>query len=167
MTTRDHLIYHLQEQYAFQRDFLPLLNEMEHGGSDEHLRLLLHEEHEGLRNEMETLDRGLSLLGARFKQESNAVVPALRETTERFKHRMNPTPEHRDIHAALEVMKVSLMSVAEYQGDAEMARAIGEQDVALLLEENLHRQTQGLERLQAFIPQLIAKVSKSEARRAA
>ena len=59
------------------------------------------------------------------------------------------------------------MSVAAFQGEAEMARAIGEQDVALLLEENLHRQTQGLEAMQAFIPQLMGRVSRSEARRAA
>ena len=167
MTTRDHLVYHMQEQYAFERDYLPLLNEMEHSGTDEQLRQLLREERDGLRNEMETLDRGLSLLGARFRAERSPLVPGFKEAIERFKHRLNPSPDHRDIESALEVLRVSLMAVAEYQGDAELARAIGEQDVALLLEENLHSRTESLETLQAFIPQLINKVSKSEARRAA
>ena len=154
MTTRDHLIYHLQELYSFERDYLPLLMEAAHTAGNERLKELLLVEHEGLRNEMETLERALNLLSARYKQEHTPLVPGFKEATERFKHQLNPSQEQLDIHAATETLKVAQMLIGAYWVDVELARAIGESDVALLLEETLQRETQSRDALHQYLPRV-------------
>lgn len=167
MNTREHLIYLLQDHYSFERDYLAHLLELHHGCRNERLRALLDEEHIGLRSEMDTTERCLHLLGARYKQERNAVVPGIKEASQRFVHQTNPTRDQMDIHSALEVLKVARMIAGGYEGDIELARAIGEQDVAKLLEENLARQMQSITGLQRFLPKLVTDISRSEASRAA
>lgn len=167
MTTRDHLVYGLQEQYSFTRDVLPQVDLLHHDCASKRLCRVLQEQRDGLRGEMEVLDRALNLLGGRFRDERSLLAPALKEGLGRFRHQMNPSREQFDIQAALLLMQVIQISRGVYQGTVELARAIGEQDVALLLEENLHRQTQGLKMLLTFLPQLAQEVTRAEARRAA
>lgn len=169
MTTRDHLVHHLQELYAFERDFLPWLAEAQHQCSNDRLRYLLLHERENMRSDMESLDRALNLLSARYKQERDAVVPGLKEASARFRRQMTSSREQWNIHLALVAIKVAHLLQGTFVGDVEMARAIGEQDVAKLLEETSQRQQDGLATLEAFLPQLIAEVNSGsgEARKAA
>ena len=167
MTTRDHLVHHLQELYAFERDFLPWLAEAQHQSTSDRLRYLLLHERENMRSDLESLERALNLLSARYKQERNAVVPGLKEASARFQRQMAPSREQWDIHLALETIKVAYMLQGTFVGEIEMARAIGEQDVAKLLEETQQRQQDGLDTLEAFLPQLIADVNSGETRKAA
>lgn len=167
MTTRTHLVHHLQDIYSFVRDFLPLLREMEHASKDERLHRLLRADHDAMQNGMETIERALNLLGARYKMERSPMVAALREETERFKHQMNPTPEHMEIHHLLGALKVAQITSSAYQGEIELARAIGEQDVATLLEENLQREAQSIATLRDLLPRLATEISRSESRQAA
>ena len=167
MTTREHLIYHLQELYAFHRDFLPLLDSMRHESGNERLRDLLHDMHEGLKSEMEILERALNLLGGQYKHERNAVVPGLKEDTQRFKHQMNPSQEQLDIHSALEALKVAHFAIGAYFGDMELARSLGEQDVVTLLQENLQRQRNGEKSIQQYMPALVQGITRAETRHAA
>ncbi|MHB9131435.1 MAG: DUF892 family protein [Armatimonadota bacterium] len=167
MTTRDHLIYHLQENYSILRDLLPQLDVMHHQSGNGRLRELLQQHHKTLQGEMDVLERSLNLLSAEFKMERSTIVPALKEATERFKHRMNPSQEQLDIHWATEMLKVGYLMRAAYQGDTAMAQAIGEQDVARLLDENLQREVDDLQAMRKFLAQLLRDVSKGEARQAA
>jgi len=167
MTTREHLIYRLQERYAFLADFLPMLDQIRHGTTDERLRKLEAHEHEELMGEIDTLERALNLLGAQYKLEHNPIDPALQESSRRFKHQMNPSAEQTDVHHILLLNAIAQYVAAGYQGDAELARGIGEQDVALLLEENLQRQHEGYRAMRSLMPAMVREMCRIEAQRAA
>jgi len=167
MTTRDQLIYRLQDQYAFHRDMLPLLNLLRHEAGASTLRTLLTRQHDEMRTDLETLERVLSLLGGRYKQEHHLLSAGFSEATQRFKHQMNPSREQLDIYALLMLIDVGQMEHGAYQGDIDLARALGEQDVVKLLEEIDHRQTDTVNALRQYAPTLIGGVSRGEARQAA
>ncbi|HEY3415245.1 MAG TPA: DUF892 family protein [Armatimonadota bacterium] len=167
MTTRDHLIAHVQDMYAFARDYLPVLHAQGRMCRLERLRDLLGQQHADLRDEMETLERVLNLLSARFTMERSPIVPGLEQASRRFRYRMNPSREQLDLHLALETLAVSQLIIGKYQGEIELARAIGEQDVVLLLQENLTRQEQGQRALRQFLPTLLQEAGPEEIRRVA
>lgn len=167
MTTRDQLVFALQDQYAFLRDFLPVLNVLRHDVDNQHLHRLLDQERDGMQGEMETLDRALNLLGARYTCERSPLAPGFREKLDRFKHRHSPAQEQLGIYAVITMMAVAQLLIGGYQGDAELASAIGEQDVATLLEENAQRQQAGLRALQRFASPHIRDIGQAEARPAA
>jgi len=167
VTTRDHLIYQLQVLYAFDRDVLPIMDSMIHEDGNAELRQILQRQHDGIKGELEPLERALNLLGAQYKMERSPITPALKEALERFKHQMNPAQDQLDIHALLLMMHTSHVIISEYKGGIELARAVGEQDVVTLLEENCQRHTAGLNEMENFAPTLIQQVSRQEINRAA
>ena len=167
MTTRDHLVYALQNMYSFSRDFLALLDSMIHECGSDELRCVLQLQHDGIKSELEPLERALNVLGAKIKMERSVLVPAIKETAARFKHQMNPSQEQLDVHSLLVTMRVTSLMRGTYQGDIELARAVGEQDIVTLLQENLHRQAAGLRSLQALASTLTQEVGRKEMRHAA
>ncbi|HEX2948862.1 MAG TPA: DUF892 family protein [Armatimonadota bacterium] len=167
MTTRDHLIYHMQDLYSFERDMIPLLLEMRSECNDDHIQQLLQDEGDAMRSEMDTIERGLNLLSTFFRQERNPLVPALKDAYQRFKRQTNPPAEQRDIYSALALFKAQHSCIAAYQGLIEMARAIGEQDVAMLMSENQQRQQRRSDSVQQYIPSLVSGTNRGESRQAA
>ncbi len=167
MSTREHLIIKLQEQYAFLRDYLPQLDAVIHQAANGRLRVLLRKQHDEMRAIVEALDRTLSLLGARYTLEHHPVAQAQKEATERFRHRLNPSREQLDMHVAIEALAVEQLLLGHTQGEAEMARAVGEPDVAKVLDETIQRQQTIITALHDCLPALIGEISRTEARRAA
>ncbi len=124
MTTRDHLIYRMQEIYSFQRDFLALLDLMINECAHTELCQLLRRRHESIKGELEPLERGLNVLGAQYKMERHPLPPAFKEITSRFKHQMNPSREQLDVYILLQVINVANLSISDYRGNIELARAL-------------------------------------------
>ncbi len=167
MTTRDQLIFHLQEEYSFLRDFLPLLDTLHHEVGHASLAARLQVEREGIRADLETLERALSVLGARYKMERSTVAPGFKEAMARFKAQLNPPREQLDVYALLDAVKVAQLAIGAYQGLRELARAIGEMDVVTLITENLQREQETVTALLTLAPDLLRGIGGSEARWAA
>jgi ferritin-like metal-binding protein YciE len=167
MTTRDQLIFHLQEEYSFLRDFLPLLDTLHHEVGHANLAARLQQEREGIRTDLETLERALNVMGAHYKMERSAVAPGFKEAMLRFKAQMVPPREQIDIFALLDAVKVAQLAIGAYQGLRELARAVGEMDVATLLTENLQREQETVSALLALAPELLRAIGGAEARWAA
>ncbi|MHB9026302.1 MAG: DUF892 family protein [Armatimonadota bacterium] len=167
MTTRDHLVAHVQDQYAFVREYLAVLQAQRHRCGQARLRELLAQQHADMRDEMETLERVLNLLSARYTMERSPLVRALEETSRRFRHQRNPSHEQLDIHFALEMLAVAQLLIGKYQGEIELARAVGEQDIALLLRENLTRHETNARALRQLFPSLVQGEERGEIRRVA
>lgn len=167
MTTREMLVYLLQDTYAFHRDVLALLDRYHHEASDDRVRRVLQTQRDGVRGEMETTERALNLLGARFTMEHSVPGRGLVEASERFRHRMQPTRPQLEVLALLTMQDAAAVARAKYQSAAELARALGEQDVARLVEEMDYRQTLGQGDVAEVLPQLIAESYGGEQRRAA
>ena len=167
MTTRDYLIVLLQGAHALHRDVLPMLDNLRHQSTDGRVQLALQTQHDGLRGEMETAEQALNLLGARFTLEHSVPGRGLKEAGDRFRHQHAPTREQLDVHALLLALTAAGIARGMYQGAMGMAQAIGEQDVAKLLEEMDHRQVIGQADLGELIPRLLQEIEARGARRAA
>lgn len=167
MTTRDHLIHIVQEQYAFLRDFLPVVAEMRRDVRDNKVSRWLECEYTAYTDELETLDRVLNLLGARNAPTQSHLVPGATDTLRRFKELGAPSQEQLTIHAALTLFAVSQYLQGAYTGDVELARAIGEQDLALLLEENARQRAFGAKTWAKIAPAYIRQIGHAETRHAA
>ncbi|HEY3376649.1 MAG TPA: DUF892 family protein [Armatimonadota bacterium] len=167
MTTRDHLVHRLQELYAYERDVLPLIMEMQHTAGDERVCLVLRQMRDELRSELETLEQGINLLSAHVRQERSTMVPGLHEALSRFKHQLNPSQEQWAMHTVLVALTIVYDILGAYAGDHALASATGESDVVLLLEEN-RRKAQGTQRrLASSMTTLVAENGQHESRRAA
>jgi hypothetical protein len=167
MTTRDHLVYQLQAHYSCGRDLLPWLDLLHHRAGHEQPREMLAQVHAVLRSQLELLERALNLLGARYKQEHNPFPPAEHEATERFQHRMAPSQEQVEIYALLEVTHWLHWFNGAFQGEVDLAREIGEADVARLLTEGSEQLHAILEPLAVVRGATIRGVARTETRRAA
>jgi len=167
MMTREHLVQLLQEMYAFHRDTLPLLDSLRHMANDKRVRSVLQTQHDGVRGEMETAERALNLLGARYSMEHSILAAGLKEDSDRFRHRQSPERALIEVHALLVVLTAAGIVRSKYQGAMEMAQAIGEQDVTRLLEEMDGREVTGQADLGELMPQLIQEINAREIRRAA
>ncbi len=167
MTTRDHVVHQLQLLYALHRDLLPMFDEMHHQAGYDPVRRVLDRQREDFRNEVERLERGLSLLGAQYKMERSAVASGFKEEVHRFKHQMNPAREQLDLHAVLDLLAIAHYLIGVYQGCAELLRTIGEQDVATLAEESRQQQQEHVRALEELLQDLAQEVAMIEARRAA
>lgn len=167
MTTREHLVLLLQEIYAFHRDLLPLLDSLRHMASDRRVRSVLQTQHDGVRGEMETAERALNLLGAHYSMAHSILAAGLKEDSDRFRHRESPERAILEVHALQTALTAAGIARSWYQGAMEMALAIGEQDVARLLEEMDTREVTGQADLGELMPQLIQEINAGEIRRAA
>lgn len=167
MGTRELLVYRLQELFGFDRDLLPILDVMHQRALSERLRVLLGRQRETLRAELDTLEQALNLLGARFSLEHSTLAPAFREAMARFRARTDPAPDIQDIAAVLDLMKTSHLALGAYEGAIELARAVGEGDVATLLDELLQQQAATLAVLRDFALTLIGEMGGEEGRKAA
>ena len=167
MTTREHLVLLLQEMYSFHRDMLPLLDSLRHMGGDRRVRSVLQTQHDGVRGEMETAERALDLLGARFSMEHSILAAGLKEYSDRFRHRGSPERAILEVQALQIALTAAGIARSRYRGAMEMALAIGEQDVARLLEEMDSREVIGQADLGELMPQLIQEINAGEIRRAA
>ncbi len=113
MTTRDQLIYRMQEIYALQRDLLALLDTMRHESQVAELQQVLQHQHDITHAQLEPLERALNVLGAQYKMEHSPFVPVYKEVIARFKHQMNPSREQLDIYTLLLLLAscVSLLTL--------------------------------------------------------
>jgi ferritin-like metal-binding protein YciE len=167
MGTRELLVYRLQELYGFHHDLLPIFDAMHQRALSERLRVMLGRQRDMLRTELDTLEQALNLLGARFSLEHSTVAPAFREAMARFRARTDPPPDILDIATVLDLMKTAHLAIGTYEGSIELARAIGEGDVATLLDELLQHQVADLAALRDFALSLISEISEEEGRQAA
>ncbi len=167
MTTREMLVYVLQETYAFHRDALSLLDRLHHEASDERVRRVLQTQRDGVRGEMETSERALNLLGARFTLEHSVLGRGVQEVGERFRHRLGPSRPQLEILALFAALDCAAIARSKYQAAAELARTLGEQDVVRLLEEMDYREVIGQGDLAGVLPLLLAESYGGEQRRAA
>lgn len=167
MMTREHLVLVLQEMYSFHRDLLPLLDSLRHMANDKRVRSVLQTQHDGVRGEMETAERALDLLGARYSMEHSILAAGLKEDSDRFRHRQSPERSLLEVHALLVALTATGIVRSKYQGAMEMAQAIGEQDVARLLEEMDSREVTGQADVGELMPKLIQEINAREIRRAA
>jgi len=167
MTIREHLVLSLQEIYAFHRDMLPLLDSLRHLAGDQRARIALQTQHDGVHGEQETANRALLQLDARFKMEHSVYAASLKEASDRFRHQESPAREQLEIHALLTALAATGIARSKYLGALEMALAIGEQDVARMLEEMDKREVIGQGDLAELLPQLIQEAGSGESRQAA
>jgi len=167
MTSRDHLVILLQQMYSFHRDVLPLLDSLHHLADDERVRRALQTQHDGVRGEMETVEQALNLLGVRFKLEHSTLAGSLKEASDRFRRQQSPTRDQLAVHMLLTALAAAGIARSQYQVAVEMAQAIGEGDVARLLEEMDHREVVGQADLGELAPQLLQEITLREIRRAA
>ena len=167
MTTRDHLIYILQEVYSFHRDVLPVLDSLRHMSADARVRSVLQTTVDGIRGELETTERALNLISARYKMEHSALGVGIKEASDRFRHQISPSRAELDVHALQVAVTAAAIARSKYLGATEMARAIGEQDLVKLLEEMDQREVIGMADNAELAPQLIQEINAGEERRAA
>jgi ferritin-like metal-binding protein YciE len=167
MTIREHLVVLLQEIHAFHRDVLPLLDSLRHLADDERVRRVLQTQHDGIRGECETANQSLEQLGARFTMGQSVLAFSLKEASERFRHQMSPSRAQLDIHALLIALAAAGIARSKYQGAVGMALALGEQQVARMLEEMDQREVMGQGDLGDVLPQLIQEAGAGETREAA
>lgn len=167
MTTREMLVYVLQEIYAFHRDTLSLLDRLHHEATDDRVRRVLQTQRDGVRGELETAERALNLLGARFIMEHSVPGRGVVEASERFRQRMQPARAQLEVLALLATLDAAAIARGKYQGAAELARVLGEQDVVRLLEEMDYREVIGQGDLAGLLPVLLTEHYGGEQRRAA
>lgn len=156
MPLQKHLVVHLQEMYATERDYQNLLQGWSNKIQNSRLKSLVDEQIDGINQQMSNLKQCMSSLRSSPKDLPSAFVQALRREDRMTTTEMSDmTPQDTDAHIALTDVSFGQMEIGKYQGMVNMAKTLERQDVVDRLQQNLDSEQQDVRKMQRLLPSLL------------
>lgn len=157
MPLEKHLVVHLQEMLASERDYREYLDGWSDKVTNPQLKAAVQHQINDIQQEMDVLRRCMSVMGASPKEGlKSPLVQAFRQEDEETMREMpNATPADMDVHICLFDIKFGHSEVGVYQGMIDMAKALNRSDVVDLLQENFRSEQRDVQQMQNLLPTLI------------
>ena len=111
---------------------------------DEELQQPLQQHVEETRQQIKNLEQVFAGLGQKAKAEPCPGIDGIKEEHDHFLESEQPSPEVRELFATGAGARIEHYEIAAYTGLVESAKAMGEKDAVVLLEENLKGEQQML-----------------------
>ena len=152
-----HLVVHLHEMYATERDFRDYLNSWSEKVSNPQLKTAVQHQINDIQQEMDILRRCISMMGASPKEElKSQMVQAFRQEYHTMMHEMpNATLSDMDVHLALLDVTFGHAELGAYQGMIDMAKVLNRKDIVDLLQQNFRSEQRDVQQMQNLLPTLI------------
>jgi ferritin-like metal-binding protein YciE len=145
-TTRDLLIDEMRDLYHAEKQLVKALPKMAKAATTDKLRQAFEHHLEETKGQIERLDQAFDKLDARSSgkrcEAMEGLIDEAKEMIEEIK-----TPEVLDAALIMAAQKVEHYEIASYGSVRELARALGEAEIAKLLDETLTEEKQADQKL--------------------
>ncbi len=161
MALKEHLIVHLQEQFATEKGKAQYLGEWSARISDSQLKSVVQGEIADIAWELDGLKQCLAVFGEFPQDLPSPFVMAFRQedqvTQQTLSHEL---PADLDVHLALNELGFGNLEIGFCQGMLNMAQALNEQEVVNQLQQIIAREQHGLNTVRSLLPRLITQSSQ-------
>jgi len=157
MPLEKHLVVHLQEMLATERDYRDYLAGWSDKVTNAQLKSTVQSQINDIRQEMDILRRCMGMLGATPQEGMRSpLVAAFRQEDQATMQAMpDATPADMDVHLCINDIKFGHSELGEYQSVIDMATALDRSDVAGLLQDNFRSEQRDVQQMQNLLPTLI------------
>jgi ferritin-like metal-binding protein YciE len=157
MPLDQHLMVHMQEIYADARNYRNLLNGWSDQLRNQQLRTMIAQQIHEIGDQLDNLRQCLLIMGSAPDEAMLSPVVDALQREDQITHRAIPnmSPADMDVHVAMTDISFGQMEIGAYQGMVDMARELGQQDVATMLQHNLEEEQDDIWQMQQLLPELI------------
>jgi ferritin-like metal-binding protein YciE len=159
---RDLFLHELGDVLYAEKTLVKALPKLQEEASDEELSSGFADHLEETRQHVKNLEQAFEALGEPVKADKCPGIEGIKKEHDDFVANESPTSEVLDAFLTGAGARTEHYEIAAYEGLVTMATAMGEDDVASLLNENLEQEKAALARMQT-IGQRLAKVGAKTA----
>jgi len=145
---RDLFIHELGDILYAENVLVKALPKMAQEADDGDLSAGFEEHLEETRGQIETLNRVFETIGEKPKAEKCPGIEGIKTEHDQFFSEHDAAPEVADLFLAGAGARTEHYEIAAYSGLITMAKALGEDEAAKLLEKNLEQEKAALEKLE-------------------
>jgi ferritin-like metal-binding protein YciE len=159
---RDLFLHELGDVLYAEKTLVKALPKLQEEASDEELSSGFADHLEETRQHVKNLEQAFEALGEPVKADKCPGIEGIKKEHDDFVANESPTSEVLDAFLTGAGARTEHYEIAAYEGLVTMATAMGEDDVASLLNENLEQEKAALARMQT-IGKRLAKVGAKTA----
>ena len=164
MSDPRHLFLHeLGDVLYAEKTLVKALPKLQEEASDTELASGFADHLEETRQHVKNLEQAFEALGERAKAEKCPGIEGIKKEHDDFVANESPTPEVLDAFLTGAGARTEHYEIAAYEGLVTMATAMGEDNVASLLNENLEQEKAALAKMQTIGKRLAKNRVKSAA----
>ncbi len=160
---RDLFLHELGDVLYAEKTLVKALPKLQEEASDAELASGFAEHLEETRQHVKNLEQAFEALGEPAKAEKCPGIEGIKKEHDDFVANESPTSEVLDAFLTGAGARTEHYEIAAYEGLVTMATAMGEDDVASLLNENLEQEKVALSRMQTIGKRLAKNRVKSAA----
>lgn len=158
-TPRDLYLHELGAALNTERTVLEMLPELEEHANDAQLKQALRQHHEDTRWQIANLERAFQALGAEVDETTCPAMEGLEKETQANLKLVDDRLNDQVVVAG--VTGTEHHEIALYEGLITGAEAMGEEDVAALLRENLENEQATLQKARQMTQQLAQRAAEA------
>ena len=160
---RDLFLHELGDVLYAEKTLVKALPKLQEEASDEELASGFAAHLEETRQHVKNLEQAFEALGEPAKAEKCPGIEGIKKEHDDFVANESPTPEVLDAFLTGAGARTEHYEIAAYEGLVTMATAMGEDDVASLLNKNLEQEKAALAKMQTIGKRLAKNRVKSTA----
>ncbi len=157
MSLTHHLVVHLQQMHATEREYRQYLAEWLPRVQDQQLHSAIQAGMQSIEGEIQRLQHCLHALGQSVAMAKHSPkVRVLRELDEDTAHgTAEATPLDRDVHLAMTDINFGTAEIGVYRDMLTMARTVNHPELIAILNESVQQEEADLQRMQGVLAHLI------------
>jgi ferritin-like metal-binding protein YciE len=160
---RDLFLHELGDVLYAEKTLVKALPKLQEEASDEELASGFADHLEETRQHVKNLEQAFEALGEPAKAEKCPGIEGIKKEHDDFVANESPTSDVLDAFLTGAGARTEHYEIAAYEGLVTMATAMGEDDVASLLTENLEQEKAALSKMQAIGKRLAKDGAKTAA----
>lgn len=149
-TAHELLLHELADMLDAERRLVDALQEQADGAANSQLQKAFASHQAQTEKQVQRLEQVFESLGEQPEDTECKGLRGLLEELETFKQEEEPSPDILDVFSIGAAAKVESYEINAYEGLIELARDMGHNKAAKLLQQNLKEEQQTLKKMQAF-----------------
>jgi len=147
---RELFLHELGDVLYAERTLVKALPKLQEEGSDEELAQGFGDHLEETRQHVKNVEQAFQALGEQAKAEKCPGIEGIKQEHDDFVSNESPSQEVLDAFLTGAGARTEHYEIAAYEGLVTMAEAMGEDEVASLLTENLEQEKAALQKMQTI-----------------
>lgn len=147
---RELFLHELGDVLYAEQTLVKTLPKLQKEASDDELAEGFGKHLEETRQQVKNLEQAFEALGEKAKAEKCPGIEGIKKEHDEFVSNESPSPEVLDAFLTGAGARTEHYEIAAYEGLITMAEAMGEDDVARLLNENLAQEQNALRKIQTI-----------------
>lgn len=162
---RELFMHELGDLLTAEKTLEKALPKLAKEASNDELRSAFEHHREETKRHIENIEQVFEQMGEKAKAQPCPGIEGIKTEHDEFMKKENPSPEICDLFLTGSAARAEHYEIASYTGLVTMAKALGENEAARLLEENLRQEEKALQKVESISQQLSGSMKQMAAAR--